>query len=111
MAQSIVVNSQFTQKVFLDNFPIIAQSSKKEGDETCCMGLISKHLPEVLYPAINLKVFDKSKDFTQTIDQLLGHKIGKDTHILTSLNRYERKKNIPLALKAFAQFMEKDGNS
>lgn len=30
----------------------------------------------------------------------------KPKHLLMSLNRYERKKNIPLALKAFSEFLK-----
>jgi len=100
-----VVNSQFTQQVFLRNFPIIAADPKKSEQETLTFG--RKHCPEILYPPINLKVFEKSPKFSQTIDDLLARQInGRTTHILTSLNRYERKKNIPLALHSFAKFME-----
>jgi uncharacterized membrane protein len=51
-----------------------------------------------------MKTFEKSKDFKMSINELLEQKVldGK-TKIVTSLNRYERKKNIPLALKAFAK--------
>jgi len=67
----------------------------------------SKHLPEVLYPAINLKVFEKSANFNNDISQLIGREVNSSTKILTSLNRYERKKNIPLALKAFADYLSR----
>ena len=73
--------------------------------------IIKKHLPEILYPAINEKSFVKSKDFTQDISDLLGRDIKETTTILTSLNRYERKKNIGLALRSFAYYfneMSKD---
>lgn len=105
MAQLIVVNSGFTQKVFQDNFPIIAAQSKKEEDRS---GFITKHLPKILYPPINLKVFIKSEGFSMTIDKLLKTEVKGN--IMTSLNRYERKKNIPLALKAFADYIKKSGN-
>ena len=105
MAQLIVVNSGFTQKVFQEHFPIIAAPSKKEEDRS---GLITKHLPKILYPPINLKVFNKSIGFSQKIDGLLKREVKGN--ILTSLNRYERKKNIPLALKAFANYVKKSGN-
>ena len=29
---------------------------------------------------------------------------------MTSLNRYERKKNIPLAIKAFADYLKRNGD-
>lgn len=71
----------------------------------------TKHLPEVLYPAINLKVFEKSASFNNDISQLLGREVNSSTRILTSLNRYERKKNIPLALKAFADYLSRTSSA
>ena len=49
----------------------------------------------------------KTPGFSTSIEELLGgRKVdGKATVIMTSLNRYERKKNIPLALEAFAQYI------
>jgi len=41
------------------------------------------------------------------MEELLGRPILAKTNVLTSLNRYERKKNIPLALKACADFMNR----
>ena len=50
-----------------------------------------------------MKTFIRSPNFSKSIRELLEGKLKDDkTKILTSLNRYERKKNIPLALKAFA---------
>jgi alpha-1,3/alpha-1,6-mannosyltransferase len=62
--------------------------------------ILPKHLPDILYPPINLKTFEKSPTFSGSINELLG---GSHDTIITSLNRYERKKNIPLAIKAFAK--------
>lgn len=87
---------------------MISADQKKENNGNSSGGWVSKHAPEILYPAINIKVFNKSENFSETIDDLLGRPIdGQKTHILTSLNRYERKKNIPLALKAFDDFLER----
>jgi glycosyltransferase involved in cell wall biosynthesis len=59
--------------------------------------------PEVVYPSIDEKGFNKTPGFNETIEQLLKRKVDKErTVVLSSLNRYERKKNIPLALEAFA---------
>jgi alpha-1,3/alpha-1,6-mannosyltransferase len=99
MARCIVVNSNFTQKVFFDNFPIIRK---------CCRN----HRPRVLYPSIDEKGFIKSSDYKQTISQLLNKEVTNKTVVMTSLNRYERKKNIPLALEAFAYYLKNaDENS
>jgi len=45
------------------------------------------------------------------MDDLLGRKISSTTAVITSLNRYERKKNIPLALKAFADCINRTEKS
>ena len=69
MAHTIVVNSNFTLGIFRQNFSIIAASTKKEEQP----GLVYKtHVPEILYPPINLKVFEKSKDFNMPIEELLN---------------------------------------
>jgi alpha-1,3/alpha-1,6-mannosyltransferase len=95
MARCIVVNSNFTKKVFEDNFPIIRR---------CC----KSHKPKVLYPSIQEKSFKKSGKNMQTISEMLGREITRDTMVLTSLNRYERKKNIGLALESFAYMAERN---
>lgn len=107
MAQGIVVNSEFTQSIFVENFPIIAKTKENDSKFLCCY---PTHLPEVLYPAINLKVFEKSEGFKSlSINDMLkdqiDEKILKNAKIFTSLNRYERKKNINLAIKAFAKYL------
>ena len=104
MAHTIVVNSNFTRKIFSDNFPIISAPEKKEETKGCC---INTHCPKILYPPINLKVFQRTPGFSQTIQDLLDRpNITDKTTILTSLNRYERKKNIGLAIGAFNQYLK-----
>mgnify|MGYP000167101037 FL=1 len=39
---------------------------------------------------------------------MLGREVTNDTMILTSLNRYERKKNIGLALESFAYMAKRN---
>lgn len=48
-ARCIVVNSNFTLKVFIDSFNILRK--------------YCKHRPRVLYPSIQEKTFIKSKDY------------------------------------------------
>lgn len=96
-ARCIVVNSNFTKKVFEDNFPIIRK---------CC----KSHKPKVIYPSIQEKSFVKSGKLEQSIGDLLGREITRDTLILTSLNRYERKKNIMLALDSFSYVCKRQGS-
>jgi len=50
-----------------------------------------------LYPAINLQEYDHSISLS---DEALG--VPSDRSILLSINRFERKKNIALAIEAFA---------
>jgi len=91
-ANLILVNSHFTQGIFYANFPILKRL---------------KTPTEVLYPSIDLKKFDS---------QELNEKPSEKSDFITepfflSLNRYERKKNINLAIEAFAKFKEKNEKS
>ena len=66
--------------------------------------------PRILYPAINEKNYILPADTKATsIGALLNRPDfapGKTPLIITSLNRYERKKNINLALQAYAMFLK-----
>ena len=58
----------------------------------------------MLYPAINYKNFEKSSDFHKlTLEKLLKRKPKR--HLIVSLNRYERKKDIGLAIRSYAKFI------
>ena len=85
----ILVNSKFTQGFFYASFPILKRLKKPT---------------EVLYPAIDLGKFDN-------VNQGLSAKPQDEIKepFFLSLNRYERKKNINLAVEAFAKFREKNG--
>nr|KJB12915.1 hypothetical protein B456_002G054000 [Gossypium raimondii] len=80
MADMILVNSRFTASTFAKTF---------------------KHLhargirPAVLHPAVNVNQFDKPCSFKLNF---------------LSINRFERKKNIELAVSAFAMLRTLDGN-
>ncbi|KAG0365558.1 Alpha-1,3-mannosyltransferase-like protein [Gamsiella multidivaricata] len=85
MADAIVVNSKFTADIFKKSFKMLHQ------------------VPDVLYPSIQ---FDK---FDRTVDQDLPEvkvltAINKITFL--SINRYERKKDIRLAIHAFARLLQ-----
>jgi alpha-1,3/alpha-1,6-mannosyltransferase len=96
LAKTIVVNSLFTQNVFLRSFPLIAR--------------LRRYKPEVVYPSIDERGFLKTPGFKASFEELLGvtgrSLTGENTVVMTSLNRYERKKNIPLALEAFAYYIK-----
>ncbi len=104
MADTILVNSQFTRGIFKDAFPSISQE------------------PRVLYPSVNLDAYDgtvvedASDDvmrFLKRFSFFFGKNNGtyshffvfginsSDTTKILSINRFERKKNIELALRAF----------
>ena len=83
-ADHVLVNSRFTAQVFHSTFK----------------SLIHIH-PTVLYPSLNFSSFDQSpsSDLEDTLPP-------QAEHIFLSINRYERKKNLPLALQAFATLVE-----
>lgn len=84
-ADKVYVNSEFTKKVYIATFT----SSPKE--------------PTVLYPSINTKSFDNvvaSEDFVRS-------ELSSDKFVFISINRYERKKYIELAINAFALLKER----
>ena len=99
MAHTILVNSKFTQGIYLESFSLI---------QRCCKSKV----PQILYPAINEKNYVVSQDAARPggVEELLQRpNLGRDTLVLTSLNRYERKKNINLALESFAKYVKKPG--
>ncbi|XP_012723218.2 alpha-1,3/1,6-mannosyltransferase ALG2 isoform X1 [Fundulus heteroclitus] len=82
MADMILVNSQFTAGIFRETF----------------RSLNHVHT-DVLYPSLNTNVFDQSSTDAQGLQGLLPE---GTSHLFLSLNRYERKKNLGLALEALA---------
>ncbi|KZC13576.1 PREDICTED: alpha-1,3/1,6-mannosyltransferase ALG2 [Dufourea novaeangliae] len=83
MAQKIFVNSLYTRGVFKDTFKRLQVE------------------PEVLYPSINTDFFDKTR--IMSLERVLDKKLPPDSIILLSINRYERKKNLGLAIEALAE--------
>ncbi|CAL8134668.1 unnamed protein product [Orchesella dallaii] len=78
LADKIVVNSLFTRYVFQETF---------RGINTT---------PDVLYPSINTKLFDETMKSKQALKQLDNI---NSKYTFLSLNRFERKKNIALAIR------------
>ncbi|XP_032663182.1 alpha-1,3/1,6-mannosyltransferase ALG2 [Odontomachus brunneus] len=83
MAHKIFVNSIYTGNVFRNTFKRLHV------------------IPEILYPSINTDFFDKTR--IVSIERVLDRKLPDDSIILLSINRYERKKNLSLALEALAE--------
>ena len=95
MAHTTLVNSNFTQGVYIRAFPLIQRHFRNK-------------TPKVLYPAINPKNFLVTPGFNQTVAELLaGFNFSAKTRLIVSLNRYERKKNIALALRSFADYVSR----
>lgn len=86
-ADCIVVNSLYTQQMFHTSFTKIKQK------------------PEILYPAINFKKYDnnilleKNGSYSEEISPIMT--LPSSTILFVSINRYERKKNIGLAIESF----------
>ncbi|KAM3718734.1 Alpha-1,3/1,6-mannosyltransferase ALG2 [Dirofilaria immitis] len=84
MADLICVNSEFTKEIVNETFPCIRNRRI-----------------HILYPTLNTKFFDSGG--TAELNE-----IPKEArHIFLSINRYERKKNIGLALEAFSLLKKK----
>lgn len=89
MADMILVNSQFTAGVFRDTFQSL------QGVQT-----------DVLYPSLNTRTFDQPPTEEQRLEGLLPE--GTSCMFL-SLNRYERKKSLGLALEGLAALKQRAG--
>ncbi|CDS03721.1 hypothetical protein LRAMOSA01122 [Lichtheimia ramosa] len=85
MADTIAVNSEYTASVTRQSFPTIYKALR------------------VLYPPINFAAYDRQVDENDPAVQILAS--SKNT--LLSINRFERKKDIELALRAFASLKNK----
>jgi len=86
LATTVVVNSHFTAGIFRDTFKSLSVR------------------PQVLYPSLNFEAFDQPQP--KGVDLLDGI-IHKNSFTFLSINRYERKKNLTLALEAFGKFVKK----
>jgi len=83
MADKVVVNSKFTAGVFKETFKNL------------------KIEPDVLYPSLNFAVFDQPLKHDNKL--CLPSNVRA---LFVSLNRYERKKNVGLAIKAMGHLRE-----
>lgn len=97
-ASKILVNSKNTQQITYDTFPIIKELQKPL---------------EVLYPSIDFCQFDSKAAQKKFIRESIPQLIGDDAELLPyffSLNRFERRKNVILAIKAFAEYKRKNAD-
>ncbi|OII74467.1 ALG-2 like alpha-mannosyltransferase [Cryptosporidium ubiquitum] len=97
----VFVNSIFTRKVYIETFKgLIIDAAKYP---------VTLSYPEVLYPPVNLEDIPSEEEcencFSNSkIPQQLNR--APNVPFFLSLNRYERKKNIELAIKSFAILRE-----
>ena len=85
MADIVLVNSKFTSNVFHETFKSLSHVT-----------------PTVLYPSLNFASFDR--DISNEPGLSLFPENPKT--LFLSINRYERKKNLSLAIKAFNSLLE-----
>ncbi|KAL9951271.1 hypothetical protein ACROYT_G043908 [Oculina patagonica] len=81
MADTVLVNSNFTAETFVSTFTRLRSNR-----------------PRVLYPSLNFSSFDTPVATEETTNDLLP---PTAKFVFLSINRYERKKNLNLALEAF----------
>eukprot|EP00043_Microstomoeca_roanoka_P012561 m.121770 g.121770 ORF g.121770 m.121770 type:complete len:415 (+) comp15532_c0_seq2:286-1530(+) len=86
MADVIMVNSQFTRQTFFDTFKSLKHKS-----------------PLVVYPSLHFSAFDELPYSEGDANTLIG---TSRPIVFLSINRYERKKNLMLALEAMASLRD-----
>ncbi|KAL9654228.1 hypothetical protein ABK040_010261 [Willaertia magna] len=91
-ADKICVNSEFTKEVFFNSFKKLAKEKKKED-------II------VLYPPINVSSYDiVPEDIEEKCS--FYKRLKNSTFSIVSINRFERKKNVELLVKAFIKYVK-----
>jgi alpha-1,3/alpha-1,6-mannosyltransferase len=85
-SDGIVVNSKFTKGVFKDAFPGLADRD-----------------PRVVYPCVDIAPSKEQESST-----VESKNLWKDKKVLLSINRFEKKKDVGLAIKAYAGLSEKE---
>ena len=83
-ADAILVNSNFTASIYRETFRSL------------------KTTPFVLYPSLNFETFDQPID-PRGLETVIED-YNQDSFIFLSINRYERKKKIELAIQAFSKY-------
>ncbi|ODV59605.1 GDP-Man:Man(1)GlcNAc(2)-PP-dolichol alpha-1,3-mannosyltransferase [Ascoidea rubescens DSM 1968] len=86
-SDKIFVNSNFTKKVFNETFTWLSKKSNNK--------------PLVIYPCVDLSKIPQNNDFFNEFGNFLQNK--PNFKYFLSINRFERKKNIELAIKSFSK--------
>lgn len=95
MADKIVSNSVYTSTVIRDTFKTFMQSHLNSSED---------QLVEVLYPGIRVSAYDSPVDF---MDSDVVQINAQGRRRILSVNRFERKKNLQLAIHAFVHLRSK----
>lgn len=80
LADRTLVNSKFTSNIFKETFSGLEVN------------------PKVLYPSLNTEFFDQP--LKASFQRMMDTELSDNAFIFLSINRYERKKNLGLALQA-----------
>ncbi|KAG0340777.1 Alpha-1,3-mannosyltransferase-like protein [Podila humilis] len=88
MADTIVVNSKFTANIFNESFKLLSSHQ-------------TSSTPKVLYPSLQFDKFEQKVNVSLPEIEVLK----TDRVSFLSINRYERKKDINLAIQAFARLL------
>ncbi|KPI90492.1 putative dolichyl-P-Man:GDP-Man1GlcNAc2-PP-dolichyl alpha-1 3-mannosyltransferase [Leptomonas seymouri] len=94
-ATSVVCNSKFSRQVMLQTFPEMAEKVDAERD--------------IFYPPVSMEVHRvpmETLEQSGALRELRDAVMGSITFV--SINRYERKKNLTLAVEAFARLLAMD---
>lgn len=99
----IVVNSLYTRQIYLENFKLLKKFRK---------------LPDIIYPSIDLHTYDRDVETKKTdlysvkgLEKLKENNIDLNKmKVIVSLNRYERKKNLDLAVLSYIDYCLKNNN-
>lgn len=85
LSDCVLVNSNFTAETFFKTFPTLKCAN-----------------PRVLYPSLNFSAYDKE---IRDNEKIQGVPLAANI-VFLSINRFERKKNLQLALKALANLKD-----
>jgi alpha-1,3/alpha-1,6-mannosyltransferase len=91
LCDRILVNSKFTKSVFGQAFP-----------------RLKDRRPAVVYPCVDIALAERQKEDVSKDDQA---PLWVDKKVLLSINRYEKKKDVGLAVKAFARLSATERSS
>ena len=97
LADKVVVNSLFTKGIFCDAFPgLVAGEKKRKGNGK------EVREPSVVYPCVKTDVRKDGDDEELSKVDCIPEGLFDGGRIILSINRFEVKKDISLAILAFA---------